>query len=403
MVGDRLVDAGPDTFLARVEPGRRLAIDLGLEDQLTTPVAPVSAYIERGGKLHPLPQGTFLGVPTDFDLFSETTLISPEGVARARQDLTMPPTPVTKDISVGAFCRARLGDEVTEQLVDPLIGGINASHIDQLSLASGAPQLAAAAKAGPSLIRELAKMQSKIGASLGSAMQAPVFYGLVGGIATLIDSLVDQLAEADLCLGTSVDSLEDLARFDQVILATPAPVTARLLTDASPDASARLAQVSYASVAQVTLEISKSGITPLLDASGVLFPRVGGTVLTACTWFSTKWAHYQRPDSVLIRLSSGRFGDTRALEMDDETLVDHLLGELGSVFEITERPRATRVFRWNEALPQYVPGHAERIRHALAALAVDAPNVHLVGAAYTGIGIPACIESGRTAAGQIIG
>lgn len=402
-VGDRLVDAGADTFLARVKPGHQLAVDLELEHELTTPIAPVPAYIERDSKLHRLPQGTFLGVPTDFDLFNQTTLISDEGKARAAQDLSLPATDTSGDISVGAYCRARLGDEVTDRLIDPLIGGINASHIDQLSLASGAPQLAAAAKAGPSLVQELSKMQVRIGATLGSADAAPVFYGLPGGIARLIDALVANLPATDLRLQTPVESLADLGSYDQIILATPAPVTARLLAPVSADAAHALSQVEYASVAQVTLEIPTAGIEPVLDASGVLFPRVGGSILTACTWFSTKWAHYQRPDSVLIRMSSGRFGDERAFELDDQSLTDHLLDELGVVFSLTQPPIARRVHRWRNALPQYVPGHADRVSQALEAVAKDGSHIQLAGATYSGIGIPACIDSGRRAAMQIIG
>lgn len=401
-VGDRMVDSGPDSFLARVEPAYRLAIDLGLEDELTSPVAPVPAYIHRDQKLHPLPQGTFLGVPTDLDRFSKCTLISPAGVARAAQDLSLPATPISDDVTVGAYCRTRLGDEVTDRLIDPLIGGINASNIDRLSLASGAPLLASAAAAGPSLITELGKMQTQIGATLGSAGSAPVFYGLTGGIASLIDALVSELGTADLRLNAEVLSMDELARFDQVILATPAPASSRLLKPVSPEAAVALSDVEYSSVAQLTLELPNSGIDPILDASGVLFPPVDGSVLTACTWFSTKWVHYQRPDSVLIRLSSGRFGDTRAMELDDDTLSKRLLSELSWVFELSQPPQATRLHRWHDALPQYVSGHSARVERALSALNHDAPNVQLVGATYSGIGIPACIESGRSAARRII-
>lgn len=400
-VGDRMVDSGPDTFLARVEPGHKLALELGLGDQLTSPVAPVPAYIHRDSQLHELPKGTFMGIPTDLDLFSQTSLISQAGIRRASEDLTLPATPISGDVSVGEYCRARVGDEVTDRLIDPLLGGINASQIDRLSLASGSPQIAAAAAAGPSLITELAKMQERIGSSLGSADDAPVFYGLEGGIATLIDALVDRLAGADMRLGTQVQSLADLAEFDRIILGTPAPVTSALLAPISPSASTALSEIEYASVAQVTVELAIDKISPILDASGVLFPRIDGMILTACTWFSTKWAHYARPNSVLVRLTSGRFGDDRAMVLADDKLVSHLMAELGTVFDIEAPPTATRVHRWVDALPQYTPGHAKRVETALQSLEADAGHIQLVGASYNGIGIPACIASGRAAAQQL--
>ncbi len=154
-VGDRMVDAGPDTFLARVEPGRVMCRDLGLEHELTSPVSPVPAYLVRDGGLHELPTGSMLGVPTDLDVLATSPLISEDGVARARAGLARAQhdtNTTNADRSVGELCREQLGDEITDRLIDPLLGGINASDIDRLSLEAGAPLLAAALKHSPSLI-----------------------------------------------------------------------------------------------------------------------------------------------------------------------------------------------------------------------------------------------------------
>ena len=395
-VGDRIVDAGADTFLARVPEGRELCEQLGLADQLTSPIAPVPAYIHRAGRLHPLPRGTVLGVPTDLAALAESGLISPESMAVVAAEPSLPPTSLAGDISVGAYFRERLGDEVTERLIDPMIGGINASDIDRLSLRSASPQIAAVAAAHRSILEGLRLARSSVGATLGSAVDEPVFYGLPGGIARIIDGLVGALDPALLHLQAAPD-MADVAA-DRIIIATPAPAASRLLADISPTASRLLAEIDYASVAQVSVEFDDEAVRPVLDASGILFPRVDGMILTACTWFSTKWAHYQRPGRLLLRLTSGRYGDTRALALDDETLIATLLGEVQYVLDITGEPCAVRVQRWVDALPQYVPGHAERVDAIEAALAREAPHVTLAGAAYRGIGIPATIASGRLAA-----
>lgn len=417
-VGDRLVDAGPDTFLARVEPGRLLCEELGLASQLTSPVAPVPAYLARKGRLHKLPEGAILGVPTDLDALASSGLISADGVERARRDLTWSSDANTdsdsrsgsplgeggEDVSVGAVCRARLGDEITDILIDPILGGINASDLDRLSLAAGAPMLHAALRANPSLIEGLRALRPSTGPTFGGGEAQPVFYGLPGGIATITDALVAAIeGSAKLCLNSPVASLADVAHTaDAIIVAVPSEPAAQLVRPVSPDAATELDAIDYASVAQVTVEIPKSGIPQELDASGILFPRVEGTILTASTWFSTKWAHYRRPDSVLIRLTSGRYGDERPAELSDAALTDHLLGELAAVVPITSPPTATRVHRWHRALPQYTPGHATRVDRIEAALAADGPNVRLVGAAYHGIGIPACIDHARRAARSIV-
>jgi oxygen-dependent protoporphyrinogen oxidase len=406
-VGDRIVDSGPDTFLARVPHGKQLADDLGLLDELVAPVAPVPAYFHRNGELCPLPAGTVLGVPTDLEALTASGAVSSDGVARAAKDLSLPVTDLTDhrgvELSVGAYCRARLGDEVTERLIDPLVGGINASDIDRLSLRSGAPQLWQAANRNRSIIEGLREMRASVGATLGSAAaDEPVFLSHPDGIARMVEALVDRLDEADLRLASPIDDLADLEA-DHVIIAAPAPVAASLVGSRSPEAAVALSTIEYASVAQVTVELPVDGVDPVLDASGILFPRVDGKIITASTWFSTKWAHHARAGRVLIRLTSGRFGDTRALELDDAALVTRLLDDLGSVIEITAEPTAVRVHRWLDAFPQYTPGHAGRVELIEAAIADDLPEVQLVGAAYRGIGIPACIADGRTAAANLLG
>ena len=406
-VGDRIVDAGPDTFLARVPQGKQLCDELGLSDELVAPVSPVPAYFHRDGALCPIPAGTVLGVPTDLEALAASGAVSADGVARAAKDLSLPLTDLYDhtgiELSVGAYCRARLGDEVTERLIDPLIGGINASDIDRLSLRSGAPQLWAAANQHRSIIEGLRASRLSVGATLGSAgTNEPVFLSLPGGLDRIITELIARLPATSLHLGHPITDLAqatvDGQAPDHVIIGTPAGAASRLVADVDPTASQALATIEYASVAQVTVELPAAKVDPILDASGILFPRVDGGVMTASTWFSTKWAHYARPDSVLIRLTSGRFGDTRALEYDDAGLVAHLLGELGSLIEITADPINTRVHRWIDAFPQYTPGHADRVDTIIGSLAATAPNVHVVGVeavsnrpkvtAYRGPGAP---------------
>jgi oxygen-dependent protoporphyrinogen oxidase len=414
-VGGRPVDAGPDTFLARAPHGRRLCEELGLAGELTSPVAPVPAYLHRAGDLHPLPAGTVLGVPTDLEALAASGVVSEEGARRAALDLTLPPSVLDGDVTVGQVCRSRLGDEVTDRLVDPLVGGINAGSVDTLSLDAGAPQLAAVVRRTGSLIAGLRRVRTEVGATLGSAGAGePVFYGLPGGMARLTDRLAEVLAGADLRCGTAAASVRRTTGgyrvevagggpldADAVVVATPAHVAAPVLAPLSPAAAAELSAIPYASIAQVTVEYPASAVDRALDASGVLVPRVDGFVLTACTWLSTKWAHYAQPGRILIRLTSGRHGDERALALGDEALVATLTRELDALTPIRQAPSAVRVHRWPRSMPQYLPGHLDRVGRIEAALASDAPGVVVAGAAYRGLGIPACIESARRAAAAV--
>ncbi len=423
-VGDRAVDAGPDAFLARVEHGHQLCVDLGIDHLLTSPSAPVPAYVYTDGLLHELPDGTMFGVPTDLDVLKGSALISPAGIERAADDLDLPVDAgldadnITdlddgrSDRSVGEVCRARLGDEVTDRLIDPLIGAINASDIDRLSLRAAAPQLAAALDHHGSLIRGMAAVRERAGragAAIGSRdPDRPVFYGLPGGTATIVDRLVEELAAAgaDLRLGSIVTDLDGAAEgADAVILAVPAFAAGALL-GADTEAGRVLAETEYADVTQVVAELPVAAVDRVLDASGILFPRVDGRLMTACTWLSTKWAHYRRDHSVLVRLSAGRFGDRRHLDLADDELTAALLSELSEAVPVTGQPVAVRVGRWSQAFPQYTPGHHDRVARARDAvdgheLAARRP-VALVGASYDGIGVPACIASGRGAARSLL-
>ncbi len=401
-VGDRMVDAGPDNFLARVEDATSLCVELGLGDKLTVPVSPVPTYVYRSGRLHQLPVGTVLGVPTDFEALSRSGLISTEGIQRARQDLSLPTTPLDERTTVARYCRARLGDEVTDVLIDPMVGGINASSIEELSMADGARQLYDAAKRSPSLIAGLRSARATVGPTLGSAAaNQPVFHGLAGGMGTLVEGLVGAIENrAELRLGCELSAMPD--GFDHVVIATQAHAAARLLGAVNDAAATHIAGIGHASVAQITIEIPIERIDPL-DASGILVPRTEGLLMTACTWFSTKWAQYASDNTHLVRMTSGRYRDDRAIDMSDSELTDRLLADFTAVYADPGRPTSVRIVRWPLAFPQYEPGHGERVDATMAALESRTPNLHVIGNSYRGIGIPATIRMAREAAALIVG
>lgn len=404
------LDAGPDSVLARVPFAVELFRELGLDEEIT-PQPPGSAYIYSRGELRRIPEGNVLGVPTDLDALAASGVVSPDAVARAASDLDAPDDRPDGDESVGSLIRRRLGDEILERLVDPLLGGINAGDSDRLSLAAGAPQIAAAAR-GPhaSLIEALRAQRAAAPAPTG----APVFYTLRGGLGRVVDALVGALEGADLRVGTAVTGLQrdggrwrvelggDVLDVDAVVVAAPAYAAADLLATVAPRAAEGLAAVDYSSVALVAMAFPDEAAGRPLDATGFLVPRVEGLLLTACSWASTKWPHLARPGQFLLRASAGRFGDTRAMEMDDATLVEAMLGELRTAMDLRGEPTEVRVTRWHRSFPQYTPGHLDRVAAIEAALADEAPGVLLAGAAYRGVGIPACINSGRTAARTLL-
>jgi oxygen-dependent protoporphyrinogen oxidase len=371
-------------------------------------------------------------VPTDLDALAASGIVDDDAVDTARHHLTEPAEPLTGDVSVGELVRSRVGDQVFERLVAPLLGGVNAGDADALSVEVGAPQLAAAARAGGSLIDHLRTQRAAALAAAGDA-PPPVFYGLPQGTAALTDRLLERFVGLGGVAitgtrATAIDAAYPPGRHaplytvrlderhgigsllaDSIVVATEAPAAAALLADRSPSVSKGLAALEYASVVLVTLAVPKASLGRELDGSGFLVPRDEGLTITACSWASTKWEHLASPDgTALLRVSLGHADDDSPLRMNDDELVavvrrdlEHT-GVLASGLDADDRDRlVVRISRWPDALPQYRPGHLTRVASWEAELATDLPGVVLAGATLRGLGIPACVASGTRAADAV--
>jgi oxygen-dependent protoporphyrinogen oxidase len=403
------VEAGPDTFLARVPWAVDLCRDLGLADELVAP-ATGKAFISIDGRLRPLPDRHVLGVPTSLGPLVRSGVLSPAGVARAALDAVLPRTRYGDDPSVAGVVGRRMGREVVDRLVGPLVGGINAGGAEHLSLRSTAPQLADAARHNRSLVLGLRRRPVPAGAA------GPVFLGVAGGLTRLVDRLREVLAPgADLRLGTAVTALErgangrwrlvtgagDAMEVDGCVLTTPAPAAAGLLRPLAPDAAGGLDAIRYASVALATMGYWPENLRAPLVGSGYLVPRSEGRLHTACTFTTTKWPALARSGLVLVRASAGRQGDDRPAGLDDDELVARLHAEVAGTIGATEAPIVSRVDRWPDSFPQYDVGHQARVDSIDAALAAAAPGVVVAGAAYRGLGIASCIAQAREVATRV--
>jgi oxygen-dependent protoporphyrinogen oxidase len=388
------LDEGAEAMLARVPEGVALAEELGCP---VVHPATASASIWLGDHLRPLPAGTMLGVPTSAGPVLRSRLLSPVGLVRAAADLVLPSRPLPADPSVGAYVRSRVGDQVVDRLVDPLLGGVYAGHADELSLRATVPQLVAASR-GRSLL--LGARAARVTPS-----DAPVFATVPAGLGTLAGVLADRCRQAgvEIQLGRRVRellrtptgwSIDGLAA-DAVILAVPGIAARRLLQPHAPLAAEQLAEIPYASVALATFAYRAADVTGLPAGSGFLVPAQQGRVIKAATFSSRKWSHLDRDGLVFIRASAGRAGDERDLQRDDVELAGVLAAELAEATGMRAKPIDTRLTRWGGALPQYLPGHLERVAGIRSGLPA---GLAVCGAAYDGVGIPACIRSGRAAA-----
>lgn len=406
------VDAGAEAVLARRPEGVDLARMVGLAGELRDPGTTRAAILTRGA-LRPLPGGQVMGVPSDLGALAGTGILGPGGLARVPLDRVLPPTLVTTDVSVASYVRARMGGEVVERLVEPMLGGVYAGRADRLSLEATMPRIAAAARFERSLLVAAREIAAEAPKDAG-----PVFTTLRRGMGTL-PGAVAAASGAEIRTGVTVRELHrtrsgwrlvtgpvpdpEVIEADAVVVAVPAPPASRLLAREVPHASSELARIAYASMAVVTLAYPRQAFPRPPAGSGYLVPPVDGRPVKAATFSSVKWPHLAEahPGLILLRCSIGRLGEEALLQRDDAELAALAAAEIAEVVGVRGLPLDSRVTRWGGSLPQYDVGHLDRVARIRAAVA-GVPGLALCGAAYDGVGIPACVSTARTAAARIL-
>jgi oxygen-dependent protoporphyrinogen oxidase len=422
------IDEGAEALLARRPEGIALVEATGLAADLV-PAGVTSSAIYTRGVLRSLPRRQFMGVPADIDELAASEVVSGEGVARARAE-SAPPLEGA-DTSVTAYIAARLGVEVVDRLVDPLLGGVYAGRSEDLSFQATLTPLAAATRTHPRLTEAAAALLPPIPAAVpapapttppadNSKKPAPIFVTLTTGLGALpeavakasgadvrVNAMVRELARTPsgwrLTIGSAADP--EYLDADAVILATPAAPAARLLKRPAGAAAAELERIPYASMAIITLAF-RAGDFPGQQRSGYLVPAVDGRAVKAATFSTVKWPHLAqaadpRNPVHIVRCSVGRSGDVAVLQRDDDDLADLAAAELAESIGLTAPPVAHRVTRWGGGLPQYNVGHLDRVARIRQAVG-EQPGLAVAGAAYDGVGIPACVATARRAADQVI-
>ncbi|MBB5936068.1 protoporphyrinogen oxidase [Streptomyces zagrosensis] len=410
------VDLGAESMLARRPEAVNLARAVGLADRLCLPAASAAGLYTRGA-LRPMPTGHVMGVPGDVAPLAACGVLSDAGLTRIGRDAELPRDELGEDVGIGTYVAARLGREVVDRLVEPLLGGVYAGDAYQISMRAAVPQLYEAARAERSLTEGVRAIQRR--AAAGPAAGGPVFMGIDGGVGGLPLAVADAVRAgggdirthapvrrlARTGSGWSVVTEDGTAlTADAVVVALPAPAAASLLAADAPGAAAELGTVEYASMALVTMAFRRAEVAGLPNSRGFLVPSVDGLTIKAATFSSHKWGWVAQgdPELFVLRTSVGRYGDEADLERDDPELVARSLADLHTTVGLTARPVATRVERWDGGLPQYPVGHLDRVARVREQVA-GLPGLRVCGAVYDGVGIPACVATAHTAADELLG
>lgn len=441
-----VIEKGPDSFLARKQPIIDLANELGLEEELTsTNPAAAKTYILHRKKLHPMPPGLVLGIPTEIGPFVQSSLISFGGKLRALMDLIIPSRKERGDESLGGFLERRIGTEMMRRIAEPLLAGIYAGDLKKLSLQATFPQFAESERKHGSLIKGMLHNRKATAAAAKGKAKGSTFLTFKGGLSSLVTALDEALDNVERKVGAKVSAIQhnrakasgnqksngnmhaerqdgtgetvapakadleaaytvqlsngESVDADYIVLTTQAFAAADLL---EPLADVHeLRSIRYVSVANVVMAFDKAGFGVTFDGSGFVAPRSEGLSITACTWTSSKWLHTSPDDKVLLRCYVGHSEDQETVKLPDDELIKAVRRDIRNTMGITAEPEFVEITRLDHSMPQYPVGHVENRQALRERLNRELPGLWITGAAFDGVGLPDCIRQGKEAAAAI--
>ena len=417
-----VVEGGPDSFLTSKPWAFELCDKLGLSDQLmNTNAANGQTFCFTKGRMRELPQGLVAFVPTRLSALISGGLISPLGMLRMGWEWFVPRYQrLDHDESLASFFRRRVGHEAFDHFIEPLVAGIYAGDANELSLKATFPRFFELEQQYGSLIKGMRAQQAKRKPLTSpSSPKRSMFATLRGGLGDMIEALVKHLESngTKMLHGHHVRKVteskspstgytllldnQNTIFADDVVLATPAYISAQLLKPIQPEVASLLAQIPYCSTATISLAFHDNDVKNCIRGFGFVVPRVEGKSLIAATWTSLKWADRSNPGQTLIRCYVGGKGRENILEESDHSLVKYIREQLREMVGISSEPLFTQIHRWDRAMPQYVCGHLERITQ-IRAIMTSCQGLHLTGAAFEGLGIPDCIREGTRVGRELV-
>lgn len=409
-VDEFLLDTGPDAFLTQKPEAVSLCRELGLESRLM-PTNPEqrNVFVLRGGKLHPLPEGMVLTVPTQILPFALSGLFSPLGKLRMGMEAFIPRRRAQQEESIASFVTRRLGHEALERLAEPLLAGIHSGDPELLSMDQLFPRFVALEQKYGSLIRGMRHMRRKRGSSPGT-----VFMSLTGGLSELVETLVEKLPKKAIRPGTEVSGIQhdgstymvetssgERYTADALVISLPLKAMRFLSSGLSRDLAVVFSKLRTVSTAIVFLAFHREEVRHPLDGYGFVVPATEGRRIQAGTFVSTKFPNRCPSSHVLMRAFFGGDRDPTIVDRTDRELTDLAINELGEILGPLPAPVLAKVCRWSDATPQVEVGHQESLT-AMEKILRSFPGLEIAGNGIRGVGIPDCISDGRRAAQSIL-
>lgn len=426
-VGGFLVESSADMFVSDPDPAIRLCEEIGFANQLVrTNTVGQRAYIVRDGNLHPVPDGLSMMLPSQTESILASPLLSPAGKSRFMQERDVSASRSNEDESFESFARRRFGTEAFENIFQPLIGGIYTADSAKLSMNACLKRFVDLEQQHGSLLAAGERSKKKQDRQSSGARYG-IFVAPKDGMASLVEHLISKLTGIQILLSHRVLSIELVDQrwqlrmeaasgassqsvnetFDSVIFATSAAHTASLIRNVDAELAEKLGCITYASSAVVTLGCAESAFfaNPNSEATGsfgFVVPEVENRPIIAGSFASNKFAGRAPKEKKLVRVFIGGAKHPEHLELEDDALVRIALEQLQSLVGLDpDKTEFAKVYRWENRMPQYHVGHVELVEEMFSRVERH-KGLELAGSSYRGVGIPACISSGRAAAERSI-
>ncbi len=427
-IGGFTIDGGPDCFISHKPAVIEMADKLDFSDRLIgTNDAAKRTYVLSGGKLHKLPDGMLIMIPSKILPFALSSLISWPGKLRMLMDLFIPKKKDDREETVAEFVIRRLGKEALDKIAEPLIAGVHGCDPYKMSINGQVMMLRMEQEHGSLIRAMLASRKRPPGAPkdwkpgkvsyVGKAKVPQTFFmSFKGGMQELTDRIAATCDPERMHTGSRVERVERLREgsyrlhlsnsqpidVDAVIVATLADSAEKLLRGIDAELADILDTIPNAASATVSLGYRKADVEGRFDGFGMVIPTSEGRKIMACTYSSIKWSHRVPDDEhVLVRTFVGGAHNQHLVELGDEEMLDLVLSEMRDIYGITADPVVSKIYRWPAAMPQYNLGHQERVKKIME-LASRHEGLYLAGGSYNGVGVPDCVKSGLESARKAI-
>ena len=417
-VGDYLIEGGPDSFLPEKVWSVNLARHLGLEpEMLPSNDQYKGTFIYSRQRLHSLPEGVMLMVPTSFWPMAKSNLITWPGKVRMGMEMFIPRRKVRGDESLASFVTRRLGRECLEKIAEPLVAGIHTSNPDNMSVLATFPRFVQMEqKSGSLILGMLAALKNRPHATLSGPPPKPgqprmtYFMSFRNGMQTLSQACVDYIGKDSIRTSAGVTAVEprgsgytvtlesgEKLDADHVMLASAAYDSAEMVKGFDDDLAKKMNAIEWSSSATVSIAFRKSDVKAPLKGFGFIVPRVEGRRINAATYSSIKWSYRAPDDMVMARVFvGGGHHEELVYELDDAGMLKMVQEELDTILGLKAEPIFSRIYRWRKGMPKYTVGHLDRIALLDRALERHA-GLHLIGCSYKGIGIGDCVHEAQIA------